>query len=227
MDALTPLAPDLWVATRPLVLFTGDVGTRMTVIRLRDGGLWLHSPVRLDAPTRAALDALGPVRAVVAPSLVHHFFVGDYAAAYPAARVFAPPGLAKKRPDLRIDELLSDTPPPEWAGQLEQHLFKGAPIMNEVVFFHPPTRTLVLTDLAFNIVRPAASRRARLFFRFVGARGFTPHRGVKLITRDRAAARRSVDHILGWDFDRVTVTHGDVLETGGRAAWEAAFRWLA
>lgn len=226
METLTPLAPDLWVATRPLVLFTGDVGTRMTVIRLRDGGLWLHSPVRLDAPTRAALDALGPVRAVVAPSLVHHFFVGDYASAYPAARVFAPPGLAKKRPDLRIDELLSDTPPPIWAGQLEQHLFKGAPIMNEVVFFHPPTRTLVLTDLAFNIVRPAASRRARLFFRLVGARGFTPHRGVKLITRDRTAARASADHILAWDFDRVTVTHGEVLETGGRAAFANAFRWL-
>jgi hypothetical protein len=226
MDALTALAPDLWVATRPLVLFTGDVGTRMTVIRLRDGGLWLHSPVRLDGVTRAALDALGPVRAVVAPSLVHHFFAGDYAAAYPEARLFAAPGLEKKRPDLRIDETLTDSAPPLWAGQLEQVVFGAAPLMNEVVFFHPPTRTLILTDLAFNIVRPAVSRRARLFFTLVGARGFTPHRGVKLITRDRVAARRTIDRILQWDFDRVTVTHGDVLESGGRAAFTAAFRWL-
>jgi hypothetical protein len=226
MDALTPLAAGLWVATRPLVLFTGDVGTRMTVVRLRDGGLWLHSPVRLDAPTRTALDAIGAVRAVVAPSLVHHFFVGDYAAAYPEARVFAAPGLGRKRSDLRIDETLGEQAPALWAGQLEQELFGAAPLMNEVVFFHPPTRTLVLTDLAFNIVRPAVSRRARLFFWLVGARGLTPHRGVKLITRDRAAARRSIDRILQWDFDRITVTHGDVMEHGGHAAFEAAFRWL-
>jgi len=226
MEALTALAPDLWVATRPLVLVTGDVGTRMTVVRLRDGGLWLHSPVRLDAPTRAALDALGPVRAVVAPNLMHHFFVADYAAAYPTARVFAPPGLARKRPALRLDAVLSDAPPPEWAGELEQHLSQGAPYLNEVAFFHPPTRTLVLTDLAFNVVRPPVSWRARLFFALVGARGFGPHRVVKLTIRDRAAARRSLDRLLAWDFDRVTVTHGDVLETGGRAALAAAFDWL-
>ncbi|MEO8603306.1 MAG: DUF4336 domain-containing protein, partial [bacterium] len=120
MEPLTQLAPDLWVATRPLVLLAGDVGTRMTVIRLRDGGLWLHSPVKLDAPTRAALDGLGPVRAVVAPSLVHHFFVGDYGKAYPEARLFAAPGLPKKRSDLRLDGVLSDDAPPEWTGQLEQ-----------------------------------------------------------------------------------------------------------
>jgi len=226
MNALTPLAPNLWVATRPLVLFTGDVGTRMTVVRLRDGGLWLHSPVELDAPTRAALDALGPVRAVVAPSLVHHFFVGDYGQAYPEAKLFAAPGLAKKRGDLQFDAVLSDDAPPEWAGEIDQHLFRGAPLINEVVFYHPSTRTLVLTDLAFNVVRPAVSRRARLFFALVGARGFTPHRVVKLITRDRVAARRSIDRILQWDFNRVTVTHGEVLERGGRAAFERAFRWL-
>ena len=92
MDALTQLAPDLWVATRPLPLVVGDIGTRMTVIRLRDGSLFLHSPVKLDAETRAALDAIGPVRAVVAPSLVHHFYVGDYGTAYPQATLYAAPG---------------------------------------------------------------------------------------------------------------------------------------
>jgi hypothetical protein len=32
---------------------------------LRDGGLFLHSPVKLAAELRTALDALGPVRAIV------------------------------------------------------------------------------------------------------------------------------------------------------------------
>src|SRR5512145_2119434 len=108
MDPLTPLAPDLWVAPRPLPLLVGDIGTRMTVVRLPDGGLWLHSPVRLDAETKQALDALGAVRWVVAPSKVHYFFVAPYGAAYPAARLLAAPGLAEMRTDLRFHAVLGD-----------------------------------------------------------------------------------------------------------------------
>lgn len=222
MEPLTSLAPDLWVATRPLPIAVGDLGTRMTVVRLPDGGLFLHSPVRLDAATREALDGIGPVRAVVAPSKVHHFFVGDYRAAYPDARLYAAPGLADKRKDLRFDAELGDAAPPEWAGVLDQVVFRGAPLMNEVVFLHRPTRTLVLTDLAFHIVRPPPGR-ARLFCWLVGARGFGPHRIVRFGIRDRAAARESIGRILAWDFDRVVVAHGDVLETDGKRRFREAF----
>jgi hypothetical protein len=216
------------VADRPLKLPVGDIGTRMTVIRLADGGLFLHSAVRLDAETRQALDGLGPVRAVVAPSKVHHFFVGDYIAAYPAARVFGAPGLAEKRRDLTFHGILSDDAPAEWRGAIEQHVFRGATLMNEVVFFHPATRTLLLTDLAFNVPpRPTAGPRARLFYWLVGAAGrFGPHRLVRLGIRDRRAARASVDKILQWDFERIIVTHGDVLETGGHERFAAAFAFL-
>jgi len=226
MDALTQLAPDLWAATRPLPLIVGDIGTRMVVVRLPDGGLLLHSPVRLDEATRRALDALGPVRHVVAPSLVHHLFVGDYRTAYPAARLFAAPGLPDKRRDVRFDDVLGDTAPPEWGGALELHLFRGAPRVNEIVFFQPASRTLILTDLAFNVVSPS-SGRARFFLRMVGATGrFGPHRVLRLLIRDRAAARTSIDRILAWDFDRVTVTHGAVLERGGKARLAEAFAFL-
>lgn len=223
---LESIAPDLWIATRPLKLVVGEIGARMTVIRLAGGGLFLHSPVRLDAQTRSALDALGAVRAVVAPSQVHHLFVGDYIAAYPEARVFAAPGLPAKRKDLAFHAVLDDEAPAEWRGQIEQHLFGGAPRMNEVVFFHPSSRTLILTDLAFNV--PAGrTDGARLFYWLSGAAGrFGPHRLVRFLIRDRKAARQSVDRILEWDFDRVVVSHGDVLETGGRAAFAAAFAFL-
>jgi hypothetical protein len=226
VDPLTPLAPDLWVATRPLALVVGDIGTRMTVVRLPDGGLFLHSPVRPDAETRQALDAIGPVRCVVAPSKVHHFFAGHWATAYPAARLFGAPGLPEKRKDLGFHAVLGDDPPPEWRGAIEQHLFRGAPAFNEVVFFHPSSRTLMLTDLAFNMVRPPRGR-ARVFCWLVGASGrFGPHLIPRLAMRDRRAARESLRHILAWDFDRVTVTHGDVLETGGRQRMAKAFAFL-
>ena len=225
-DALTPLAPDLWVAMRPLRLPVGDLGTRMTVVRLPDGGLFLHSPIRLDDETRAALDAIGPVRAVVAPSKVHHFFVGPYRDAYPEAKLWAAPGLPEKRKDLRFDAELGDEAPPEWSSVLDQHLFRGAPFMNEVAFFHRPSRTLILTDLAFNMVDPPAGL-ARLFCWIVGAkRSFGPHRIVRLGLRDRAAARASVERIAAWDFDRIIVAHGAVLESGDRTAFTTAFAFL-
>jgi hypothetical protein len=228
MDTLQNLAPNLWVGERPLKLIVGDIGTRMSVVRLADGGLFLHSPVRLDAETRRALDGLGPVRAVVAPSKVHHFFVGDYVTAYPDARFYGAPGLAEKRPDLQFHGVLSDEPAAEWRGEIDQHVFRGAPGINEVVFFHAPSRTLLLTDLAFNVpVNPTAAPRARFFYWLVGAAGrFGPHRIVRVMIRDRAAARTSVERILQWDFDRVILTHGEVLETGGHQRFASAFAFL-
>jgi len=223
---LTPLAPDLWVATRPLPIVVGDVGARMTVIRLRDGALLLHSPVALDTETRLALDALGRVRWVVGPSRVHHLFLPDYADAYPEAALCGAPGLAEKRKDLRFTHVLDGALPAEWRGEVEYLLFEGAPRLNEVVFFHPASRTLVLTDLAFNVRRGAANR-ARIFHALVGAVGrFGPHRIVRFAIRDRQAARRSADRILAWDFDRVVVSHGEVLETGGKDAVASAFAFL-
>ena len=53
-----------------------------------------------------------------------------------------------------------------------------------------------------------------------------PHRIVRLAIRDRAAARTSVQRILQWDFDRIVVTHGDVLENGGHQRFAAAFAFL-
>jgi hypothetical protein len=182
--------------------------------------------VRLDAGLKEKLDALGPVRAIVAPSKAHYLSVPPYIGAYPDAVFYAAPGLGDKRRDLVAGRILGDDPPPAWAGQIGQHLFRGVPALNEVVFLHRASRTLLLTDLVFNV--PASeAHRARLFYALVGAVDrFGPHRVVRLAFRDKQAARRSTVAILGWDFDRVVVSHGDVLETGGHDKFRAAFAWL-
>jgi len=231
------LAPNLWIVDQPdFSASLVRIGTRMTVIRLADGGLFLHSPTRLDDETRQALDALGNVRAVIAPSRAHHLFIADYIKTWPAAKLYGPPGLTGDvqdfrgrfgaRRDLKLDSVLGDEPHPDWAGQIEQHLFKGAPALNEVVFFHPSSRSLIFTDLVFNV--PADRKGAPIFYALVGAKGhFGPHRLIRLMIRDRVAARESVARILNWDFDRVIVTHGDVLESGGREKFVEAFSFLS
>ena len=223
------LAADLWVVNRPfqLPVVKAGVGTRMTIVRLMDGNLFLHSPVKLDQRLRQAVAEFGEVRAIVAPSRVHHLFVGDYRAAYPHATLYGAPGLAEKRRDIKFDAVLTDVAPDLWRGQLEQHVFRGAPVLNEVVFFHRGSRTVIFTDLIFNL--PASARKyAPVFFWLLDAPGkFGPHRFIRArAIRNRAAARQSVDRILRWDFERVIVSHGDVLDTGGRERVAAAFAYL-
>jgi hypothetical protein len=226
-SALRPLADALWVADRPFraIPFL-DIGTRMTVVRTPDGGLVLHSPVEADAATRAAVAALGPVRAIVAPNRVHHLYAGAWKEAHPAARLLGAPGLAEKRRDLAFDGVLGDDPDPSLGGVFATHWMRGAPHLSEVAFLHRPSRTLLLTDFAFHPT-PASSAGLRRWTWLTRVRdGFGPNLVVRLLIRDRAALRASLDHVLAWDFDRVTLTHGDVLESGGRDAFRRAWAWL-
>jgi len=225
-SALRQLATDLWVATRPLPIAVGDVGARMTVIRTR-GDLLLHSPIALDDATKRAVDALGAVRWIVAPNKAHHLFVAPWATAYPNAATCAPQGLGEKRRDLRFVHTLDAGPKPEsWPDDVDYLLVEGAPLLNELAMLHPPSRTLVLTDLVFN-VHAGASNRARFFHWVVGATDrFGPHRLIRGSFRNRSAVRQSIERVLAWDFDRIVMSHGDVLETGGRAAMERAFAFL-
>jgi hypothetical protein len=223
---LYELARNLWVAERPQRFYGLEVGTRMSVVRLARGDLLLHSPVALDAALRGALDAIGRVRFVVAPNRVHHLYAGDVARAYPEVRLWVAPGLERKRPDLAFVGVLGDEAPAEWQGEVDQTFFRGRPYENEVVFLHRASRTLLLCDLAFNFGprSPAPTRWLMKLLRSYGR--FGPSRLDPLLIRDRAAARRSLERILAWDFDRVVVAHGEVLESGGREALRGGYSWL-
>lgn len=223
---LRELAKDIWVADRPQRFYGLEVGTRMTVIRLADGSLLLHSPVALDAELRRELDASGSVRFVVAPNRVHHLYAGKVAEAYPESRLWVGPGLDRKRPDLVFVGVLGDQAPAEWRDQVDQVFFRGRPYENEVVFFHRASRTLVLCDLAFNFGPRAAAPTRFLMWLLRSYGHFGPSKLDPLLIRDRRAARQSLERILTWDFDRVVVAHGDVLERGGHAALREGYSWL-
>lgn len=220
---LQPIAKDLWTIEHTLRIAGLPIGTRTSVVRLADGGLLLHSPGPLDTSGRSALEGLGPVRALVAPNALHHFYVEENARAFPEARIYGAPGVAAKQPGVHFHEELGDTAPAAWSADLDQRLVRGMPGVDEVAFLHRASRTLLLTDLAFN-VRHSDSAWMRLFMRLNGAYGrFGPTRMLKTRFRDRAALRASLERILAWDFDRVSVTHGEILEAGGREALRDAF----
>ncbi len=201
-----------------------EVGTRMTVVRLASGFLLVHSPIPPTDAIREELSRLGEVRFIIAPNKYHHLYAGEFAAAYPDARLYVAPGLAEKRKDLRFYGTLSDEPEAFWEDSLKQHLFQGIPAVNEVVFFHPASRTVIFTDLVFNFSSDLTPGQ-KLFALLDGVYEKT---AVSRLTRyillgDRNKARRSADKILEWDFDRVVLAHKDVVHEGGYEAVKKAF----
>lgn len=219
------LARDLWVEARRLRFAGVETGTRMTVVRLADGRLFVHSPVSLDAETRKAVDALGPVKAVVAPSGFHHLYVGEWMRAYPDAVVCACPGLERKRRDLPWARVLGDAPEPEWRGEIDQVFFAARKLESEVVFFHRASRTLICADAVFNLA-DHPSRFTRAVALLMGNRKPGATLLERILIRDRRAAREQIDRMLAWNPDRIVLAHGALIETGGAEVLRRAYAWL-
>jgi hypothetical protein len=226
MAQLRPIAKDVWVIDHPLRFGGLQLGTRTTVVRLANGGLWTHSPGPLQPELTAQLIALGSVQALVAPNAMHHLYLGENIRAFPQATVYVSPALPAKFKQPLTYELLSDEPPALWRDDFTQHLVGGMPKLQEVVFLHRASRTLILTDLAFNI-RQSGSWFTRLFMRVNGAYGhFGPSRIFRTLVKDRRALRSSLNRMQEWDFDRIIVTHGEVLEAGGKSVMRTQYAWV-
>jgi uncharacterized protein DUF4336 len=223
---LHPITDDIWVAAQPLRYIGVALTTRMTVIRLADGDLIVHSPIRLTDELRSAVASIGHVGFIVAPNRFHHLSVPDWQKAYPHARTFCAPGLETKRADLKFIAILGDEPPTMWAGAIDQAFMRAFPPLNEIVFFHRKTRTLIFTDLLFNIVRHD-SLCARFLLRLDGAfQGPAIPRTFRLLLRRRRAQCGAfLDRLRSWDFDRVILAHGEIIDSGGKPAIERAWRF--
>jgi hypothetical protein len=215
---------DLWSIEYELAWQGGlvPIPVRMTVIRLPDGDLILHSPVPLSEPLRADLDALGRVGFLVIP-WAHGAFAQQAGQVYPEAQLLAAPEASRRRKALGFHATLADHAPESWSGVVETHLVRGFRL-NEVVLFHRPSRTLVVTDLCFNI-HDSRSVIARLFFRANGMwQRFGPSRLIRnLAVSDRIALDHSLEQIMRWEFERILPGHGEVVEQGGRVALRSAW----
>ncbi|MCA9592946.1 MAG: DUF4336 domain-containing protein [Myxococcales bacterium] len=221
---LTPFRERIWMVARPQKFWGVETGTRMTVVQLSDGGLFVHGPVALEARLRDEVDALGPVRAIVCASRYHHLYAGEWADAYPDAALCACPRLVDKRQDLRFDHVMRDEPHEIWGGDLEQVHF-SARFEDEVVFFHTATRTLLCLDALLNLsTHPARSTRmvARLMANTAPGKGYLE----RIVVGNRARAREQVRRILEWDSDGIVLAHGSPVPRDGREVFAEAYSWL-
>lgn len=216
----------VWLAEMSFKRLGFEAGARMTIIPLPDGSLFLHSPIELTAELRREVDALGPVRHIVAPSGMHYMHLAEWVDAYPDAQPYVAPALRDKVKLTRKPELLGETAPAAWADVIQQTLMLGSAMYDEVDFFHQPSRTLILTDVCFNIPENS-SWSTRTWAAGLGILGtLSSSRSFIVTMRDRPAVKRTIEGILEWDFDSVVIAHGDPVRYGGKALFRRAYSWL-
>ena len=220
---------EIWTADGPDVAVIGfHYPTRMAVVRLSDGSLFIWSPIRLADSVRAAVDAIGQVRHIIAPNSLHHLFLPEWKRAYPGAKVYAPPGLRKKRKDIIFDADLGRAPSPDWVEEIDQVLMHGNLITTEVVFFHGKSSTVLFTDLIqqlpSNLISGWRAVVAKLDL-MVGPEPSVPRKFRAAFT-NRRAARDSLAYILAWPAEKVLMAHGTPVENDAREYLCRAFGWL-
>jgi Domain of unknown function (DUF4336) len=214
---LEALGPDLWTAQDILRLPAGvRLPLRMTAIRLPKGGLVVHSPLPLTDDLLKAVARIDAVEYLIAPSNLHHRFAGQWLQRFAGAKLYGSVGLPKKRKDLAFAGQLAasgdDGAPGPWALVLDQQLVAGAPKLNEVAFFHKSTGTLLVSDLLFNVTRPA-NVMTGLVLSMAGTKGrLAMSRAWRGYTKDKRALKASLEKILAWPFTRILPGHGEVFE---------------
>ncbi|MEK6747884.1 MAG: DUF4336 domain-containing protein [Pseudomonadota bacterium] len=211
----------LWVSEQSFSLLGVDIGNRMTVIDVCDGKLFVHSPVPLDEGVRNAVRQLGVVSWIVTPNRCHGLYVGDWLAAFPGARYFAAPGACIKVQ--AYAEPLAECHAFQWAKTIDVVSIGGIPKLNEFAFFHHPSRTLLLTDLVFNMPKHGGWW-PQMLLRANGTLGaFGPSRMLRAMVEDYAQFRASLEKIMDWDFERIVMSHGVMVMKNGKALMARAF----
>lgn len=225
MPQLQPIADSIWTTSFAHRWMGLHIGTRMTVIRLSTGGVLLHSPVPIAEQLRGEIDALGPVAHIVCPNLYHHVYAGQAVKTYPKALLHGPSELRHKRKDLVFGADLSHTPHPDWKSDLIPLPIDGC-LLRETVFFHPATRTLITCDLVENF-ESSPHWPTRTYLKLAGIHGHIGwSRLLRFLYRDHNAARASIDRLLEWPFDRVIISHGNIISENARETIRHAFAWL-
>lgn len=226
---LEPFGPSLYMADGPTVSFFGfPYPTRMAVARLSDGSAWVWSPIALTRELASSVRAIGPVRCIVSPNKLHHLFLQEWADQWPDARLYAPPGLARKKPALRFDAELADEPDPAWQADIDQTVFRGSFAMAEVVFLHRASRTAIFADLIQRFPEHEFSGWKRLLLKLgglLGDQGGTPRDWRASFLRHQPA-RAALQKVLAWNAEQLLIAHGSCAKAGATRIIARALSWI-
>ncbi|EJX1243342.1 DUF4336 domain-containing protein [Vibrio alginolyticus] len=223
------LAHEIWIFDGDPVQFLGlPYTTRMTIVRLSDGGLWIHSPIKLSNSIREQINNLGQVKYLIAPNHLHHLFLSEWVFAYPSAEVYGTDEVIKKCRDIHFHASLNQGGN-AWNSEIEQELFSGSPLMEECVFYHRLSKTLIVTDLVENF----SGQDFNYWQRFVakGAGILDPNGKMPLDWRlsfmfSKQEARKHLNKLLSWKPNILVMAHGEIVLDNADEFLQRSFKWL-
>lgn len=235
LDTPKRFAEDVWIVdSGPINALGLRLPVRMTAIRLADGSLLLHSPTRYAIPLRQALEVIGPIRHLVLPNMAHWTYARDWQKAVPDAILWAAPGVRERRQvqaaGLQIDRELGAQSPRDWVDQIAQVAVPGGLGFVEIVMFHRPSRTLVVTDIVQNLEAAKLPPGARLFIQALGGAGPEARPPVYLRALVKfgggEAAREAARRLIALGPERIIVSHGRPIERDGTMRLKQSLKWL-
>jgi hypothetical protein len=235
LDTLKGVADDVWLVDGPTIRF-GPPGlkmpfpTRMTIIKVGGSDLFIHSPTALTPQLKAEAIKLGTPRWIIAPNRLHYWWTPDWKAAFPDAEVYLAPRImeqAGKRIDFPYSNLDHDQGYP-WDDQIAT-LPVTSSYMTEVVFFHRPSRTLLLTDFIENFEARKLSLGMR-FLTWIGGcldpNGSMPRDMRMTFSTRKPELRAAVEKMIAWNPERIILAHGRWYRRDGAAELKRAFKWV-
>ncbi|MET1755656.1 DUF4336 domain-containing protein [Novosphingobium sp. RD2P27] len=231
-DVLKSLAPDLWIVdSGPISAMGLKLPVRMTVIRLRDGSLLLHSPTQYRDELAEELRAIGTVRHLVAPTVAHWTYVAEWQRAFPQAKTWAVPALRDRaqvhKAGVRIDGNLRSVTPVEWAGEIQQGLVTGGGGFQEAWFFHKESETLILADLVQNLEPDKLPPVTAMLMRATVATRATSGVHVRaVLSLNKDEVKSAVRAMIATEPKRVIFAHGAFFTERGAEQLREAFAWL-
>ena len=234
LQCLKPFADEVWIVDGPEIGMqyfglTLPFPTRMTVVRLPDRKLWVHSPITWNYDLGAAIDQLGTVHYLVAPNTLHYSYLAAWQDRYPQARSYGPSGLAERAERPLMDEVLGEVPPDAWDDTFAQCHISSA-LLSEVDFFHRASRTLIITDLIENFepwrVRNRFLRWIMKAFGAADPDGKAPIDMQLSFLRHHKAVRSAALQMIAWEPQQIVLAHGRCYDKNAVAELQRAFRWV-
>jgi hypothetical protein len=206
--------------------------TRMTVVQLKNGDLFLHSPIAFDATLARHLQSMGTIRHLVSPNQFHYAHIGEWSRAFPDAVTWASPGARQRARargiDVEFKMNVDPNAPEQWRDEIDQLAIPGG-IFGELVFFHKASKTLILTDTIINLELDKMAQPWRFATRLTGM--YYPRGqlffGMRLpLLFQKKKSRAAVERVLAWRPERIILSHGRCFESNGTAAIQRVFNWL-
>ena len=199
--------PNIWAIRAPMSMLGTNISTQMTIVRLPDQSLILISPIKITDLLKSEISTLGKVVFIISPNTFHHLFASQCQANFKDATYLRPATLADRIKNLPVGSDLYAVDNEIWQGQLETRRISQSHMADEMVFFHPESKSLVITDL-IQYSDGDLSLAGKVFAFITGTlRKPAISRLYKTMIKDKQEMRSSLEFIMDWDFERVLLPH--------------------